>query len=139
MHLLQSFAGCCSCPGWQECSQSRVGAVRPTVLHVKPFKRSCQTSRLLYVQIPRRQQHDRNVVLSHASPREWGVQGCSAASGQLTFLGYAICLFVSGFPALILCERVDLEPCKLARGFGEHLLCIYTDVDGSRRRPLPSL
>lgn len=68
-----------------------------------------------------------------------GVQGCSAASGQLTFLGYAICLFVSGFPALILCERVDLEPCKLARGFAEHLLCIYTDVDGSRRRPLPSL
>lgn len=78
------------------------------------------------------------MLFSHTRlPVSGGVQGCSAASGQLTFLGYAICLFVSGFPALILCERVDLEPCKLARGFGEHLLCIY--VDGSRRRPLPSL
>lgn len=36
----------CSCAGWQGCSQSRAGAVRPTVLHVKPFKRSRQTSRL---------------------------------------------------------------------------------------------
>lgn len=68
-----------------------------------------------------------------------GCRGVSAAPGQLAFLGYAICLFVSGFPALILCERVDLEPCKLASGFGEHLLCIYADVDGSRRRPLPAL
>lgn len=55
------------------------------------------------------------------------MQGCSATSGQLTFLGSTMCLFESGFPVLILCERVDLEPCKLARGFGEHLLCIYTE------------
>lgn len=77
--------------------------------------------------------------LTNISLHEWMMQGCSATSGQLTFLGYTMCLFVSGFPVLILCERVDLEPCKLARGFGEHLLCIYTEVDCSRRRVLPSL
>lgn len=67
------------------------------------------------------------------------MQGCSATAGQLTFLGYTICLLVSGFPVLILCEQVDLEPCKIARGFGEHLLCIYTEVVCLRRRVLPSL
>lgn len=78
--------------------------------------------------------------LTSISLHEWMMQGCSATSGQLTFLGYnATCLFASGFSGLILRERVDLEPRMLARGFGEHLLCLYTEGDRNRRRALPSL